>query len=574
MEHTIQHITDRLVERLPEHDQYYRLDELKDLGFPLFIIHRIKVELERNLEESIVPPKTDWANMNTDRVQDAWHHFLSAIRAEARLPASYAHSVIETAVADVLEMLIQPRKNVPEVIFGTDKELGPGDLSDRLKAVVVYRHFVKLLDRYVEKKDLSALSKERCREIISKADARLTERYSPLNWAQMLEPLFNLLDEQVDTNLLRLFFEDKKMPRVARHFDLMDSKVNRAQLIEILSSPELLNLEGYEDDQSNLFPGQDLPVEDEKKKETTSQQEFSGGEESETTGERESKDPGDDDIVSSFHKSRDKKMDTESDENPGDENDEGDLNTVFGIEAADEESRDNYKGASEANYLNDIFTTRKESGEPESEGEEFEEGERTGEKIGQQEQAEDQSEGEENEIRDVESTGEDEEEPFELKHTGDEEAEIDYPDFVKEYKENTPMWQRFLDPGQEEDEEKDEEDEERKPTSGEESVDEGYIEEPIIDLTKEEEPGQEEADHLWNSLEDEKDRFVEEIFRGSERAFEEALEELSGFESWRGASRFIEKEIFKRNLVDMYSEAAVDFTDRLQTYFLEKSKSS
>ena len=571
MEHTIQHITDRLVELLPEHDQYYRLDELKDLGFPLFIVHRIKVELERNLEESIVPPKTDWANMNTDRVQDAWHHFLSAIRAEARLPASYAHSVIETAVADVLEMLIQPRKNVPEVIFGTDEELAPGELSDRLKAVVVYRHFVKLLDRYVKKKDLSALSKERCREIISRADARLTERYSPLNWAQMLEPLFNLLNEQVDTNLLRLFFEDKKMPRVARHFDLMDSKVNRAQLIESLSSPELLNLEGYEDDQSNLFPGQDLPAEDEEKKEITEEQESSEGGESESTGQEDPRGPGDDDIVSSFHKSRDKKIDSESEENPGDENDDGDLNTVFGIEAADEESRDNYKETPDANYLNDIFAKKEESGEPETAGEEIEEGERTDEKIEQHEQAEEQSEEGANEIRDVEPAREDEEEPFELKHTGDEEAEIDYPDFVKEYKENTPMWQRFLDPGQEEE---NEDDEKRDSTSGEESGDEGYIEEPIIDLTQEEEPGQEETDHLWNSLEDEKDRFVEEIFRGSERAFEEALEELSGFESWRSASRFIEKEIFKRNLVDMYSEAAVDFTDRLQTYFLEKSKSS
>jgi len=572
MEHTIQHITDRLVEQLPEHDQYYRLDELKDLDFPLFIVQRIKVELERNLEESIVPPKTDWANMNTDRVQDAWHHFLGAIRAEARLPASYAHSVIETAVADVLEMLIQPGKNVPEVIFGTDEELAPGELSDRLQAVVVYRHFVKLLDRYVEKKDLSSLTKDRCRDIISKADARLTERYSPLNWAQMLEPLFNLLNEQVDTNLLRLFFEDKKMPRVARHFDLMDSKVNRAQLIEILSSPELLNLEGYEDDQSDLFPGKDLPDEGEEKKEETAEKGPNDSVKSEINEEEESNGPDDDDIVSSFHKNRDKKKDYESEEGPDNRDDEREMKDVFGIEAADEEEPENYKENPEVNYLNDIFATEEEPDEPETAGEAFEESERTDDMIEQQEPDVEETEEEEDETREAEPTAEDEEEPFELKHTGDEDAEIDYPDFVKEYKENTPMWQRFLDP--EQGEEAEEGEEEQDQPSGEESGHEGYIEEPIIDLTKEEDSEAEETDHLWNSLGDEKDRFVEEIFRGSERAFEEALEELSGFESWRGASRFIEKDIFKRNLVDMYSEAAVDFTDRLQTYFLEKSKSS
>ena len=64
--------------------------------------------------------------------------------------------------------------------------------------------------------------------------------------------------------------------------------------------------------------------------------------------------------------------------------------------------------------------------------------------------------------------------------------------------------------------------------------------------------------------------FVEEIFRGSDRAFDQAIEDIAAYDSWRDVSKYIEKDIFKRNLVDMYSEAAVDFTDRLQSYFLEK----
>ena len=256
MQRIIQQITQQLIDRLPDNDQYYRLDELRSWDFPSFIIKRIKIELERNLAESMIIPKTDWANTKSDAVLDAWQQFVDAIRAEARLPASYAHAVIETAVADVVEMLVQPRKNIPEVIFGNDDRLSYEELKDRLEVVVVYRHFSELLRRYMEKKELEELSGERCKKIIVQADKKFTARYSPLNWAQMLDPLFKLVNGDIDSNLLRLFFEDKNMPRFARKFDLMNEELSRAELIEALSSPDSLNFEGYQDDQSSLFVDQ------------------------------------------------------------------------------------------------------------------------------------------------------------------------------------------------------------------------------------------------------------------------------------------------------------------------------
>jgi hypothetical protein len=80
----------------------------------------------------------------------------------------------------------------------------------------------------------------------------------------------------------------------------------------------------------------------------------------------------------------------------------------------------------------------------------------------------------------------------------------------------------------------------------------------------------EEINELKEQLSGDRELFVEEIFRGSDRAFDEAVENIATYDSWRDASKYIEKDIFKRNLVDMYSEPAVDFTDRLQSYFLEK----
>ena len=101
------------------------------------------------------------------------------------------------------------------------------------------------------------------------------------------------------------------------------------------------------------------------------------------------------------------------------------------------------------------------------------------------------------------------------------------------------------------------------------TIKDSYDEEaPLIDLTVKD-TGANSAEHLIGWLKDDEDRFTSHIFSGSEKAYEEALIDLNQLDNWKQASRFIEKEIFARNLVDMYDEEAVDFTDRLQTYFVE-----
>jgi hypothetical protein len=79
-------------------------------------------------------------------------------------------------------------------------------------------------------------------------------------------------------------------------------------------------------------------------------------------------------------------------------------------------------------------------------------------------------------------------------------------------------------------------------------------------------------EELRKLMADERDRFIRIIFRGSEAAYDESLVKVAKLEDWRSASRYIDREVFKRNLVDMYSEAAVDYTDRLHTFFRRKSK--
>ena len=563
MDRTIRQITDKLVSLLPDDDQYYDLNKLRQLGFPRFIVNRIQVELEKNLAESMRPPQTDWANIGSERVQRVWQEFISAIRAEARLPASYAKTVIETAVADVLEVLIQPRKNIPDVIFGTEKTLSLQSIKQRTNAIVVYRHFATLLPRYMEKKGLDELSFERCKKVVIAADEKMTSRYSPLNWAQMLEPLFNLMNEQIDTSLLRLFFEDKKMPRIARQFDLMDSAVDRAKLIEVLSSPDSLNFEGYEEDQSELFGSEEKspqPPEKPKKEEPVVDSPQGKSEEAEIEAENDKGDP----VIDNFHAARNKpkekleeqeetEVQEETVEEPEEEqeSEESTLNTVFGDEVEQEEEPEE-SDEDVGSGLNSMFNTEN----------------------GQEKEHEEAVEDSKDEYAEEEAISD------------DEDVEI-----TEAPKAETPMWQRYMSPEDIEameaeqeaeqvevaDEKAENEEgnsfEEKASESEDLETDEEYIDEPVVDLTQNNSVSDDAVEELQLYLEDDREFFVSDIFRDSERAYEEALEVIAGKDDWKSASKFIDKNVFKRNLVDMYSEAAVDFTDRLQSYFIEKSKS-
>jgi len=593
MNRTIRQITDSLTELLPEDQQYYKLSDLRSWGFPGFIVRRIRVELERNLAESMRIPKTDWAKMQSENVQAIWKQFISAIRNEAWLPASYASTVIETAVGDVLEILVEPRKNIPDVLYATENQLTLDQLKKRVDVLVVYPHFANLLPRYMKKKELETLSKERCAEIITKADKKITARYTPLNWAQLLEPLFQLFNEQIDSNLLRLFFEDKKMPRIARKFDFMNEAVDRAKLIETLSSPDSLNLMGYEDDQSELFAAES--DQDKTETETDAGQIVKPETEMESEAQISGVAPEDEPVDENKTQGQSSE---ESHDYPEQESDfteslagedESSLNTIFSEDQAadtEEEMQEEESGFS----LNDNF---EESGDVEAEVEK-EEDEYREDSTGTVEadasddlyKEDDEEQHREEAVEKVENETEpgveNGEEPEVANTSEQEEEDADMAaetDYTQEEKKETPMWQRFM--SEEEIELADENDQEQEEeelfstfseTENEEEEDEDYLEKPIFDLTQNEEPDEEEIARLRELLKTERDYFVEQIFGGSEIAYDEAIEDLAAKKDWRSASRYLENEVFKRNMVDMYSEQAVDLTDRLHSYFLKKKE--
>lgn len=490
--------------RLPGERQYYRLEELQSLEFPSFLLRRLRLEMERGLRESLSFPRTDWADLDTGEVRDAWDRFRDAATENLWLPAGHARAVMEAAVSDCLEMLVRPRVRIPEVLFGSDRELGMEQLRERLEGLVVYPHFRALVPRYMNRKGMERLDRERCGEIIRQADEKLAARYSAEEWVTLLAPLFEICGGEVEPSLLTQFFEDKDLPNISTRFANREKPIDRDELRDILGSAE-----SYEPVDRDAA----APVD-------TGQ------------GERESVSPP---------------AETERGEE-----EENTINRIFASPGEDNTRED---AAQVTPGKEPEESETKSAGETESE-----------------------SETDSGEVKG--SDGDVEETPMWMRYLDPEEQEnLEWEQGETQASEYPPGWEESEDTGW--DEPADGAGEDHEPTGSEDgdTVEEGFIDDPIVDLTEpgegeEEESGESEsARQLRKEMEDEQSYFTEEIFRGSERAYEEALREIAAYESWKEASRFIEKNIFKRNLVDMYSEPAVDFTDRLHSWFMEHDNS-
>ena len=517
MEYTIQNITDNLIAKLPDNSESFRPSELLEAGIPSFVVERVKIELFRNLSESIVPPETDWADMNSERVERSWKSFIEAIRAEAQLPKGFVHSVLETAVADILEMLTKPRATLPDVLFGVDDALNFESMLERKKSVVVFTYLVDILPRYMEKKELDVLTKQQCRRIIEQVDEKVTANYTPLNWVQLLEPLFELCHGRVDSELLRLFFEDKENTELANCFDDEPGDVTQRQAIEILSGYHLKY--GKEEERGN-----------------------------------------EDEIEESARDSFDKRsenrgLQSETTSNMGTADDypKGNSPQPFDEKHSSDETEPNSANESNDSSVSSPSLNQREYKETETSNDHGHDSDFDSDSKAEEKPLHSMFSGSEPEIQ--KPKGEQSGDVNDSREPDDDNVEDEDED------DELPMWQKFA----RQQKQKAEHPKQEKGSSP-------------IKHTESEEPSSASGNgggktninrQLRQYLSEHEDYFTEHIFKGDNHAYREALTTLAGFESWSQASRHLQHEIFKRYLVDIFSEAAVDFTDQLQNFYTE-----
>ncbi len=503
MDRLVRNITGHYLNKLDDAREFFLPEDLTTAGFPDFLVRRIRLELIRNLQDSVKPPHSDWANMDTDAVRQAWQHFLDAIHEEIRLPASYVKPVLESAIGDILELMVSPRAFLPDYIYGSDSVLDLKTFRKRCEWIVIYPYFASAIPRYMEKRGKETLTKEQAVRIIRRLDELVTEHYTSLNWAQLFDPWYQIMGERVDPALFAGFFRDKGIPGVARHFEAEHEAINRTRLIEILSMPQI---EEEPDAVRYAERGQKSAPE---------------------SSYAKSED---------YAASHDRTTEEEIGAAKSQKKDQRDLKTAF---------TDSVKAGE----------SRKSASPSESHS-------------GSIQKSEDVPKGEENLLARFRKVNGDLDEDVPL-HSRLQSSSSDKPDDDGDQRslysrltppqddasksEATPIWQKFSSGWQDD-----------AGYQGKEKRDRGTGGKQLRNMDTD------KLDKIRKHVRDMESEFIEEIFGGDENAFLEALEQIARFDTWKAAGNYINKEVFNRNIIDIYSDTAIYFTDRMQTYFLER----
>jgi hypothetical protein len=551
MERTVRHITEKLTAQLPRFREYYTPEDLQVLDIPHFITERVILEMHQNLSESVNPPETEWADMEGDSVRFAWKNFLEAIKAEVRMPASYAAPLLETAVADALELATQPRSAIPEILFGNDETLTVKELKKRIRYITVGRPLAAALIRYMEKKSKTELKISECKKIIAQIDDKLIHSFNSLDWAKELEPLFVLAGPSVDTDMFRVYFEDKGRKKISKLFDQLSKSLNRTEFIEVMSSPD------------HLLDDEEVAADAK-----SNNSEAASGTESKTSkNSKEDEDDDEDSILNSFRKRRDEHPEEEEDS-------EKEIHSKFKLDKK-EDIAEKKKGGkiekpdpmeSTREIRRDILKLDDEDEDPEKLESDLLSKWRaiSGDDTPKKKTVKEKSDSEVEDLAETDRPDEDEDagvESIELYNETDDEEDV-------------PIWRAFL---EREDlsrvvEDEDSADSRAKSVEAEKLQLADKLADSFFGSYDEddEENSEATAEELMKWISDERKRFVNGIFSGSEKAYEESLEDIALLDDWKSASRFIKDEVFNRNHIDIFDEVAVDFTDRLHTFFKER----
>lgn len=580
MQKVIDQIADHLVSLVTSERAEYNPKELLKSGIPSFVVERIRLYLEDKVREEIGDPDPKWFDGEARLVSDAFNDYMRSAISTSRIPKDDLYDVIHAVVKDIIFVFIEPRKNMAEYVFRDNEELPFEEIEERCSRLTIYKHFGTAIPLYMKKKSLDTLTKDRCKLLIHKLDAKLVASYTAQDWAQKLEQLFILFGGKIDPVLLSTFFEDKGLYGMAGKFETLNEPLTKADFIEIISSQELME-----------FTAETKP------EKTNDKEEKKASEEVEKISEE---DDSEQTLIESFFGNYEY---IPSDEGDDDESlaaqfSDGSLSDDEMSELLSDIANDGVVEVDDFDQVDSLNKLFSLSGENEDENQASETSEEIAAKIKEmkEEDAEDVAEFRENLISILDQA----KNSFETIESGDDSDEIEVEEeladvfidddedinesesetniFVEEKKEEgaetdkeeKPMWAKFLNDDQMDVIMGGERNRGGASETEEEiQVDDDYLEKPVFgaesEVTSEEVP----QIILTDLLADRKAEFIEVIFSGSEKKFDKALEKIKTFKSWKETSGFIQKDVFKKNNVDLFSGATVDFTDRLHQYFNE-----
>jgi len=571
MTQEIKRLKEKFLKKFPSNANYYTKDDIHQSGLPVPIQKRLIQIADESVEFQLAYPQTAWTDTSNPSVVEKWNAFVANMVQLARIPAENLDEAIEFAITDVVTMLSQPRTFIPELIYGDADTLDAYTLVRRCKEIVVYPYFGEFIQKYVAKKKPEFITKTRFTDIIASVDDKLTAGYRFIDWATLLAPAFEIFENNIPASFFENFFFDKGMNSIAAKFSDASVGLSHDQFIEVLALPEVeVEVEVKEEDIAEVERSRN-------QSEVETEAEVEAEEVVEPPKESLELNPEELTLVDSFISEEDEVVAETSSEDTSEAKSSTlvELDEIFGksAEVEDETEEDDiplYKLHKLEDETEDETEVEVEASGNLSDSE-FEESSK--EEIMQEETNESEEDAYNEEFySEFESLQKKlpEDQPLIDLYSSDtdieEEQEIPAEEKPKEEdiesdpnEEEVPMWKTFS---------RDDTEDElpvRHADSGNKN--------PFIRVKMFEPPIPENATQLlMDHLSEMRESYVSELFAKDDSAYDYSIDQIAHFSNWREAGRYLTNEVFKRNTIDMYSDTAVDFTDKLHKFFINRER--
>lgn len=550
MQKVIDQITDKFIGQIGTERPFYSPQQLLKAEIPVYIVERIRLLLEDKVLSDLKKTDSVWVDTENKLFISAQYDFEKAAISCSVIPQAKLYDIMHATVSDIVSVLVEPRKNIAPYIFREETVLSFEEVSKRCARLMVYKHFGTAIPLYMKKRELDELTIERCQSLVSNLDARIVADYTAENWSQKLEMFFSLCGGKLAPELLQRFFRDKGFDNTAEIFSSIDVAVTQSTFIEMLSTDNFkMELIKEQESEVKSVSESAKPVEAaEEIKEEIPEDVEEEGENLASLFQSEAVEPDINEILGDIEQEETLVFDSVDDSES--------LNNIFlsEDENADEEDEhsepvSNQKEDKQAfkSNLTSILDQAKDSYEG---------------VVQEDEGFESELIEEDDLIMDAPDPSEETQDPILEEHISSEEEDS------SEDEEEKPMWAQFLSEDQMEVmmASREEEEPESEPTYNtllvEDEDDEIFVEEEVVEDSS-------DTIELNEYLMGSEERWVNDVFSGKQKAYDCGINELGQFDNWNEASVFLEKEIFSKQKVDMFSEEAIEFIDTLQSYFKE-----
>lgn len=230
-----------LNEAFPTNKSYTRNDIEQD-PMPPLLAHFLGQNLQHRLDvevEHLRTVRSSWFDYDHPDVQHAYKSFVAALAQYSHIPAEEWRSTLKRATKLVIAHLILPTHTLVEFVFREeDGPLAAPVIYREISYFAAYPYLREAVETFLKKRQLKEIDRTRFSSLLTQVDRHMTANYTVDQWMRMLRPLFDLMrrvpqtsKQGVPIDMLAMFFGDKEAYEIQGRLQV-EKEVHRISTID------------------------------------------------------------------------------------------------------------------------------------------------------------------------------------------------------------------------------------------------------------------------------------------------------------------------------------------------------